>query len=61
MSKLAQDQKEELKQYVIDSTIRHLTTVETQRYIHDKMNGLDITLDYIRHIKSDIKWLGTVD
>jgi hypothetical protein len=55
MSKLSQAQKEQLKQCVIDCSIRRLTAVETQQYIHDKMNGLDITIDYLRHLKSDLK------
>lgn len=54
MSKLTQSQKEHLKRCVTDSTIRRLTTVEMQQYVKEKM-GVDISIDYLWHVKSDIK------
>jgi transposase len=54
MSKLTKEQKEQLKTCVVDSTIRHLTTIEMQQYVREKM-GVDISIDYLWHVKSDIK------
>jgi hypothetical protein len=54
MSKLTQVQKQQLKDLVIDATIRRLTALEMQNEIQEKMQ-VTITQDYIRHVKSDIK------
>jgi hypothetical protein len=42
MSKLSIAERNELKRHVLDSTIRRLTTKETQEYIRNKRNGSDI-------------------
>lgn len=54
MSKLTQVQKEQLKRCIMDCTIRRLSTIETQKYISDRMQ-VEISTDYIRHAKMDIK------
>lgn len=34
---------------------RRLTPLEMQEYVRDKMNGLDISTDYLSHVKADLK------
>lgn len=53
MSKLTQIQKQQLKDLVIDATVRRLMALEMQNEIQEKMQ-VTITIDYLRHIKSDI-------
>ncbi len=53
MSKLTQIQKQQLKDLFIDATVRRLMALEMQNEIQEKMQ-VTITIDYLRHIKSDI-------
>jgi hypothetical protein len=55
MSKLTQIERDELKHHVLDSIVRRLTTKETQQYIKEKMNGLDISFSYLLHVRASLK------
>jgi hypothetical protein len=55
VSKLNTSQKEQLKRCIIDSNVRRLTILETKKYIHERMNGIDISTHYIKHLKADLK------
>jgi hypothetical protein len=55
MAKLSRIQREELRQHVIDSTVRRLSLKEMQRYVTHKMNGVEISTDYLRHLRANIK------
>jgi hypothetical protein len=55
MSKLTQIERDELKRHVLDSIVRRLTTKETQEYIKEKMNGLDISFSYLLHIRASLR------
>jgi hypothetical protein len=54
MSKLTVLQKQQLKDLVIDATVRRLTNLEMARYIQDKMQ-ITISQDYLKHVKSSIR------
>ena len=54
MSKLNTSQKQQLKDLVIDATVRRLTNLEMTNYIQDKMQ-ITISQDYLKHVKSFIK------
>jgi hypothetical protein len=53
--KLSKIQREELRQHVIDSTVRRLSLKEMQQYIKHKMHGVEISTEYLRHLRADIK------
>lgn len=52
--KLTRNQREHLKQLVLDSQIKRLTATEALQYIHQKL-GVLIGVDYFNKIKGDIK------
>jgi hypothetical protein len=54
MSKLTVLQKQQLKDLVIDATVRRLTNLEMTNYIQDKMH-ITISQDYLKHVKSSIR------
>ncbi len=54
MSKLTILQKQQLKDLVIDATVRRLTNLEMANYIQDKMQ-ITISQDYLKHMKSSIR------
>jgi hypothetical protein len=52
MPKLTKIERDELKGHVLDSIVRRLTTKETQQYIKEKMNALDISFSYLLHVRA---------
>jgi hypothetical protein len=54
MSKLTQTQKQQLKDLVIDATVRRLTNLEMSDFIQSKMQ-VKISGEYIRHLKYSIR------
>lgn len=54
LSKLTTSQKQQLKDLVIDATVRRMTSLEMANYIQDKMQ-ITISQDYLNHVKSSIR------
>ena len=54
MSKLTKHEREELKSLILDATIRRLTAKETSVFVFEKL-GVSISVDHIRHLKTDLK------
>jgi hypothetical protein len=54
LSKLTTSQKQQLKDLVIEATVRRLTNLEMVSYIQNKMH-VTISEDYLRHVKYSIK------
>jgi hypothetical protein len=54
MVHLTYAQREALKKVVLTATIQRLTIAETQQYVKEKV-GLDMSLDYIWRVKSNLK------
>ena len=54
MSKLTQVQKQQLKDLVINATVRRLTNLEMTDYIRSQMQ-ITISQDYLKHVKSSIR------
>jgi outer membrane PBP1 activator LpoA protein len=54
LSKLNTSQKQQLKDLVIDPTLRRLTSLKMARYVQDKMQ-ITISQDYLKHVKSSIR------
>jgi hypothetical protein len=54
VSKLTQVQKQQLKDLVLDATVRRLTNLEMTEYVQNKM-GITISQDYLAHVKTSIK------
>ena len=54
MSKWTNEQKQEIKQLVIETIVKRLTAVESQQYISQKLK-IQISLDYLNHLKASLK------
>ena len=54
MVHLTYAQRELLKKVVLTATVQRLTIAETQEYVKEKL-GLDMSLDYICRVKSDLR------
>jgi hypothetical protein len=54
MSKWTNEQKQEIKQLVIEIIVKRLTAVESQQYISQKLK-IQISLDYLNHLKASLK------
>jgi hypothetical protein len=54
MSKLKQQQREQLKRIILDSILQRLTTAETQTHVKDKL-GVEISIDYLNHVKMELR------
>jgi hypothetical protein len=54
LSKLTKHQRDELKSLVANATVRRLTAKETSAFVLERL-GVSISIDHIRHLKTDIK------
>jgi hypothetical protein len=54
MGKLTIAAKEDLRKAILTASLRHFTTSQTVDFVHDKL-GLEISFDYIAHLRAYIK------
>ena len=55
MSKLTKEQREELKHLVLNGIVHHFTMSEIQQYILQSSLKTQISIDYIKHLKLELK------